>query len=101
MVQIIWSEKSKNDLKQIYEYIAKNSPFYAKRTIDKLRLRTKILRNNIRSGKIVPEFNIEILRELIEGNFRIIYQIANETMVEIVTIFHASRDLSKLKFEND
>lgn len=92
MVKIIWSEKSKEDLKQIYHYIYFRSPFYAKRTVQK----TQILKHNVHTGKVVPEFKIDTIRELIEGNFRIVYQINNINKVEIVSIYHGRRDMTKL-----
>lgn len=97
MVQIIWSEKSKNDLKDIYDFIAKNSKYYAAKTVTTLKNRTTILKTYKEIGKIVPEFEMETIRELIEGNYRIVYQIADSNRVEIVSVFHASRDMKNAK----
>jgi toxin ParE1/3/4 len=99
MVKIIWSRKSSNDLKNIYNYIAQNSLFFAKKTIDKLYIRTQILKDFPEIGKIVPEFEVEHIRELIEGNYRIIYKITGSKNIEIVTIWHSSRDLNKLSIK--
>jgi len=46
-------------------------------------------------GKIVPEFDKDTFRELIEGNYRIIYKVVNDSQVDILTIHHSSRDLRK------
>jgi toxin ParE1/3/4 len=45
-------------------------------------------------GKMVPEFLLPELRELIEGNYRIIYRIVSEERIDILTIHHSSRLLS-------
>lgn len=95
MVNIIWSKKSKDDLKSIYTYIAKNSEFFAKKTRDELYERTLILKDYPEIGKIIPEFELEHIRELIEGNYRIIYKISSPKDVEIITIWHSARDLRK------
>lgn len=45
------------------------------------------------SGKLVPEHDDSNFRELIEGNFRIIYKIVSNHQIDILTIHHSSRDL--------
>jgi plasmid stabilization system protein ParE len=42
---------------------------------------------------MVAEIGNEIIRELIEGNYRIIYKIVNDSRIDILTIHHSSRDL--------
>jgi toxin ParE1/3/4 len=95
MVQIKWTLKSKQDLKDIYDYIAFDSKYYAKKTVLILRQKTEILKTHIDIGKIVPDFGNENVRELLEGNYRIIYKTISDTKVEIITVFHSKRDLSK------
>jgi toxin ParE1/3/4 len=96
MVKIIWSKKASNDLKNIYKFISQNSVFYAKKTRDELYERTHVLKDYPEIGKIVPEFEVEHIRELIEGNYRIIYKISSPKNIEIVTVWHSARDLRKL-----
>jgi mRNA-degrading endonuclease RelE of RelBE toxin-antitoxin system len=43
--------------------------------------------------RIVPEKNEPNLRELIIGNFRIIYQIKSETEIIILIVHYSSRSL--------
>lgn len=74
MVKIIWSEFAVADLRSIHDYISKDSKVYPGRFIEKIISRVDQLENNPQSGRVVPEFNIETLRELIEGNYRIIYK---------------------------
>ena len=59
MVQINWTFQAKDDLKNITEYISKDSKKYARLQILRLRKRTKILTSQIYSGKIVPEIETE------------------------------------------
>ena len=74
MAKVIWSELALDDLKNIYEYISNDSIYYAGRQIERIIERVEQLQNFPESGRIVPEFNKEILRELIEGNYRIVLQ---------------------------
>ena len=57
----------------------------------KLKNKTKVLIENPRLGRIVPEFNEESIREIIFGNFRIIYRIISEERTDILTIYHSAR----------
>lgn len=75
MVEIKWTIKSINDLKSIFEYITQDSKKYANLQIKKIKERTKQLKIQPLSGRIVPEFDESNIRELIEGNFRIVYLI--------------------------
>jgi toxin ParE1/3/4 len=45
-------------------------------------------------GRVVPEFNIENLRERISGNYRVVYRINKSQNIEIVTIHHSARLLN-------
>ena len=90
MVKLIWTEIAIEDLRSIHEYISKDSKVYADRFIDKLINKVGQLEKFPKSGRIVPEFNSEIIRELIEGNYRIIYQI-NSDDIGILRIHHAAR----------
>ncbi|EKO08799.1 toxin-antitoxin system, toxin component, RelE family [Leptospira interrogans str. C10069] len=47
-------------------------------------------------GRVVPEFNIENLRERISGNYRIVYRVNKFHNIEIVTIHHSARLLHNL-----
>ena len=86
MVRINWTFQAKNDLKDIADYISKDSKLYAKRQVLKIRNRTNILKSNIHSGRNVPEIQDEDMREIIEGNYRIIYRVVNETRIDVLTV---------------
>jgi len=93
MVSINWTELAVQDLRDIHDYIAKDSKFYADRYIDKLIDRVDQLESQPKSGRIVPEFGIISIREIIEGNYRIVYQINNSSSISILRIHHAAREL--------
>ncbi len=97
MVRVNWTLQAKDDLKNIADYISKDSVKYAKLQIIKIRNKTKTLRSYIHSGKVVSEINNPNIRELIEGNYRIIYKIVSTNRIDILTIHHSARDLSKRK----
>lgn len=92
-VSIIWTEQALEDMDIIADYIAINSIHYAQITVTKLFDRTTILERFPKSGRIVPEINEENIRELIEGSYRILYEIKelNEAIrIEILGVHHSS-----------
>jgi len=92
MAKLIWSELALEDLQSIHEYISKDSKRYADRFIEKIINRVDQLESFPKSGRIVPEFNSSLIRELIEGNYRIVYKISGD-QVAIVRVHHAARQL--------
>jgi toxin ParE1/3/4 len=95
MVKVLWTEFAIEDLKSIHDYISKDSKVYASRFVEKIMSRVDQLEANPKSGRIVPEFNIETLRELIEGNYRIIYKIDSD-FIGIVRVHHSARQLKSM-----
>lgn len=96
MEKIEWSELAVADLQSIHEYISQDSAFYADRLIDKIAGRIDQLKNFPQSGRVVPELNNEVVRELIEGSYRIVYLI-EDGCVSIVRIHHSAMILKKLQ----
>ncbi|NOT37301.1 MAG: type II toxin-antitoxin system RelE/ParE family toxin [Saprospiraceae bacterium] len=99
MVRIVWTELASKELQDIYEFISQDSKLYAKRQIIRIRNRTKVLKTSKYLGKIVDEIGIPIIREIVEGNYRIIYKIRNKSEIAILTIHHSARDLTKRNIE--
>jgi plasmid stabilization system protein ParE len=48
-------------------------------------------------GRKVPEIQDEKIREILEGNYRIVYRIVSENQIDILTIHHCARDLTGFK----
>jgi addiction module RelE/StbE family toxin len=95
MVQINWTRQATGDLKSIAEYISRDSVQYAKLQVLRIKARTKILKSHQKIGRKVPEFERPEIRELIEGNYRIIYKIVSPSQIDILTVHHSARDLSR------
>lgn len=96
MVEIFWTELAKNDLKSIHEFIKVDSPKYANQHVEKLIERVEQLETFPYSGRIVPEFSISQIRELIEGNYRIVYYLDLESAF-ILRVHHSAQLLRFLK----
>ncbi|WP_354666183.1 type II toxin-antitoxin system RelE/ParE family toxin [Nostoc sp. GT001] len=77
----------------MYTYIAQNSPRYATRIIDRITKRSQQLANFPLSGRIVPEFETEQIREVIEGSYRIIYYIKPE-QIDVLAVIHGAQEIT-------
>jgi addiction module RelE/StbE family toxin len=93
MAQIKWTNHATLDLKDIFDYIAKDSKSYAFHHVQKIKEKTFILRNNPRLGRKVPEMDRDDIRELIQGDYRIIFRIKTEKRIDIISVFHSARIL--------
>jgi len=94
MVKIIWTQRSLTDLKSIAEYISKDSVKYAFLTLERIIDVTKYIETNPRIGRMVPEMGRnDKIREIIFGNYRIIYKIAKTMTVYILTVHHSAKRL--------
>ena len=95
MVRIRWTYQARDDLKSIAEYISRDSIRYARLQVHRIRNRTGLLKRNPQAGREVPELKEPGIRELIEGNYRIIYKIVTKSRIDILTIHHSARDLTR------
>lgn len=95
MVKINWTKIAKDDLQEIYEYIAINSLKYANITVSKIYEKVQTLSPNPKIGRLVSELNSKNIRELILGNYRIIFRINTKKEIEDLRIYHAARLLKK------
>ncbi len=89
-IEIRWSLNSVNNLEDIAEYISENSPFYAPVFINKIMQSVERLTDFPLSGRVVPEYENENIREIIFHNYRIIYKF-NNSFIDISDVIHASR----------
>ena len=94
MVEVRWTVQAEEDVATIAEYIAKDSEKYAKIQVDRFLEAAEILETYPKTGRIIPETNLDNLRELIVGNYRIMYALISDTRVDILSVHHSKRLLS-------
>lgn len=90
MVEIIWAPKALDDLEALVEYIARDAPITARRFAQKLISRVDILTSHPHLGSLLPEDDTQTYRELLHGNYRLIYRVEDQR-VFIVAVHHAAR----------
>ena len=90
MAQIVWDPVALDHLDGIAQYIAKDSPAAANRLIQRIFKRLERIAMFPLSGGFIAEDSRQIYREVIQGNYRIIYRVSDDS-VYIVAVYHAAR----------
>ena len=95
-MSVHWTNTAAEHLLAIYEYIAKDSSVYAQRMVDRLTRRSEQIAAFPLSGHIVPEYEAEDIREVIEKPYRLIYRVKSDR-VDVLAVVHGAQLLpSKL-----
>jgi toxin ParE1/3/4 len=89
-MRVHWTESAIGHLVNIYEYIAINSPTFAKRMVDRITRRSEQIADHPFSGRKVPEYESDDVRELIETPYRIIYRIKSD-QIDVLAVIHGTR----------
>ncbi len=95
-MKISWSHLAVERLEDIYEYIAKDNNSAAQKIVNSIFKKVEALAENPKRGRKVPEANREEIREVFEGEYRIIYRVESKK-VFILTI----RNFKQLLPEKD
>jgi plasmid stabilization system protein ParE len=90
--QVILSPRSIRDLEETVRYIAPHNPSAAKALGLALIARTKVLSEFPEMGRVVPEFGLPSIREIIFKSYRIVYRLNHESrVVEVSRFWHGAR----------
>jgi len=92
MARVVWSSVARDDLKALVSFIKTDSPGYAQTFGLHIQQRVEQLHHFPESGRKIPEDKHGTYRELIVGNYRVVYRVDEET-VTIVTLIHGARML--------
>ena len=93
-MKILWSETALIRADDISNFIAEDSLKEAIKWLKQLFIEVDRFEIFPELGRLVPNFNDEYLREIIFGNYRIIYEV-NNNAIEILTIWHSRKPLNK------
>jgi len=87
---VVWTPQAISDVEAIRTYIGRDSARYAALVAEQLVEAVERLVAFPLSGRVVPELQQEAIREVVHGNYRIVYRVIRNE-VQILTVFHASR----------
>ncbi len=92
-MRVRWTHSAEDHLNALHAHIARDSADYAKRMVDRLTGRSKQIADFPTSGRRVPEFDADQIREVIEGPYRIFYRIKSD-QIDVLAVVHGAMDLS-------
>jgi plasmid stabilization system protein ParE len=90
-----WTEVAIADLDEAAEYIARDSRYYAAALVRETRSAARSLHGFAERGRVVPEADSSLVREVYIKSYRLIYQIGVRE-VFILAFVHGARDLGAL-----
>ena len=76
----------------IYAYIAQDSATYALRTVDRIARKSRKIGMFPRSGRRLPEYDMDQIREVFVGPYRIIYCIKFD-QIDVLAVIHGAMDV--------
>lgn len=99
-MKVDWTDTALGHLTDIYEYISRDSPQYARRMVDRITSRSKQIGLFPESAPIVPEYERSNIREVIEGPYRLIYRTETDRVV-VLAVIHGARLLPRTPPQGD
>ncbi len=96
-----WTDHAKSQVRHIHDYIAQDSPLYARRVSQALVKKTIGLDKLPRKGKKVPELNVDAVRELGLYSYRILYEIKSEALIDVLAVIHKRQHLEQEDIPRD
>ncbi len=94
MDQVIWTEPALSDLDGIAEYIALDKVDAAQRLVQKVFESVERLERFPESGRIPPELESSLYREIIVGPCRIFYRCTHQK-IYVLHVMRGERQLRK------
>jgi toxin ParE1/3/4 len=98
-MRVVWTDRARQRLKELKDYIAKDSATAARRVVRRLILKSRQLESAPRLGRPVPEYQRDDVRELLVRPYRIIYRLRS-ARIDILTVRHYRQlfpsDLAKI-----
>ncbi len=91
-MRIIWSPLAVHRASEIADYIAQDKPSAAVRWVNEVFTKIEQLKSSPQIGRVVPEISDDQFRELIYGNYRIIYRVELK-QISVLTIRHGKQIL--------
>jgi plasmid stabilization system protein ParE len=91
-VQVYFTPSARESLRDISQYIRRISPDAERRTRERIIRRARQLAEFPDSGRMVPEYEVPAVREIIEGSYRIWYRVRDDR-VDVLAILHGARQV--------
>lgn len=98
-MKVYWTIRAEIRLDAIHAYIAQENPSAGLQVAQRILQRSSQIAEFPESGRRVPDYDRDDVRELIEGNYRIVYRLLRDR-IDVLTVMHCAQllpsDLGKL-----
>jgi toxin ParE1/3/4 len=91
-VAVVWTERAREDLADIFRYIAQDNRRAAAQWVGRLIERAESAAEAPLAGRVVPEVQREDIREVFLKSYRVIYRNAGKDL-RVLTVFEGHRRL--------
>ncbi len=97
VLSLIWTHQARDDLREIHDYIARDSPLYARMQIERIRRSMQRAQAFPASGRVVPEFPHRGWREVLVNNYRAVFRVDREGKnIVVLGVIHGRQRLSDM-----
>ncbi len=83
-MKVVWSPLALEKLGQQAKYIALDKPSNAEKWVNHIFDKAELIGSQPEMGRLVPELDNTLYREILIGNYRVIYKISNA--IQILTV---------------
>ena len=90
MAKVVWTDTALRDFQNLLEYIESSAPMAARRLGQKMVEKIDLLEQHPLMGTLIPEDEGGHYRQVLQGNYRIIYRFDGEA-VYLIAFYHAAR----------
>ena len=100
-MKVVILKTAERDIKEIYQYIARDSTRYAIETTRNIRKYIASLKSSPYLGRYIPEVDDKRYRELIYKSYRIVYTMSlNRNTIYILFVVHGKRNFKSVLKSN-
>ena len=89
-MKVLWTDQAFERLAEIEAYVARDDPKAGERLVDRIVARGAALADHPHLGRRLPELPSGDLREVIVGNYRLVYRARDDDVI-VLTVFEGHR----------
>ena len=97
---VVWTARARDDLRDIFEFIAQDDREAAARWVDRLIQRAELAATMPLAGRSLPELSRRDIREVFVRSYRIIYRVSSD-QIRVLTVFEGHRRLRLADLEGN
>lgn len=95
MVEVRWTTEAELWLREIHDYIARDNPDAARRTVERIYRKAEVLEEFPQIGYVYRPRGGEPVRILLYGHYRIAYRIKSDNGIDVLGVFHGALDIDR------